>query len=362
MRFRRAILPRKETVLVTGASGFIGGWISEMLFLRRLAEVRAGIKSWVRAARLARFPMEIVICDVLDKESIIRAMTGVDCVIHSVAGSEEAIVQGTRNVLEIASAQNVRRFVHLSSTDIYGNVHGRIDETFSSQYVGNPYADAKIEAENLCWEFYDNGLPVTVVRPSIVYGPFGKDWTVAIAQRMKTGSWGVFKGIGEGICNLTYVVDLVGGIWLAACHEDAVGETFNLSGPQTMTWNQYFREFNAALGLPNLRVIDPISAQLRAAAMRPLRSLGKFTLKHFTSPLRRLSQDHSEARRLLRYAERRMRTAPRIEELDLYSRQAVYLIDKAKDVLGYSPQYQVEKGLELTAQWLRNVGAVNSSP
>jgi nucleoside-diphosphate-sugar epimerase len=346
----------KETILVTGSGGFIGGWIVEMLHLSRSAGVRAGIRSWSSAARLSRFPIEIVLCDVMDKESIARAMIGASCVIHCVSGSSEAIIQGTENILGVALAQNVRRLVHLSTTEVYGNVAGKIDETFPFRYMGNPYGDAKIEAEKLCWDHYNKGLPVTVVRPPIVYGPFSRDWTVGFAQRLQSGNWGIFKGYGEGICNLVYVTDLVSGILLAARHERAVGEAFNLIGPETITWNQYFLKFNAALGLPELRVIDPAKARLRAAAMDPIRSLGKYVLKHYSAALRKISQGNRRARGLLQNADRTLKTNPRTSELALYNRDALYLATKARDMLGYQPAFDLDRGLDLSVRWLSNVG------
>jgi nucleoside-diphosphate-sugar epimerase len=348
----------KETILVTGAGGFIGGWIVEMLHLSRSADVRAGLRSWSSAARLARFPVEIVLCDVMDKESIVRAMVGANCVIHCVSGSSEAIIQGTENMLNVALAKNVRRFVQVSTTEVYGNVGGKIDETSPCQSTGNPYGDAKLEAEKLCWGHYEKGLPVTVIRPSIVYGPFSRDWTVGFAQRLQSRNWGTIKGYGEGICNLVYVADLVSGILLAARHERAVGEAFNLVGPESITWNQYFQKFNAALGLPELRVINPANARLRAAAMDPIRRLGKFILKHFKTPLRKISQEHRLARGLMQYADKSIKTTPRFVELSLYNRDSEYLTSKARDMLGYKPRFGVDRGLDLSVRWLSNVGLV----
>lgn len=220
------------------------------------------------------------------------------------------------------------------------------------------YGDAKIEAEKLCWEYYKQGLPVTVVRPSIVYGPFSTDWTVGFARKLQSGSWGTFRGYGEGICNLVYVSDLVSGILLAARHERAVGEAFNLSGPEVITWNQYFQKFNAALNLPELRVIDPASANLRATAMDPLRSLGKLVLKNFSAPLRKVSQRSRQARSLLRYADKTLKTNPRRAELSLYNRKAHYLSTKARDMLGYQPAFDLDRGLDLSVRWLNHLGLV----
>jgi nucleoside-diphosphate-sugar epimerase len=348
----------KETILVTGSGGFIGGWIVETLHLSNTANARAGIRSWSSAARLSRFPVEIVLCDVMDKESIARAMTGASRVIHCVSGSSEAIIQGTANILNVALAQKVTRFVHLSTTEVYGNVGGKIDETFPFQSAGNPYGDAKIEAERLCWEYYKNGLPVIVIRPPIVYGPFSRDWTVGFAKRLQSGNWGIFKGYGEGICNLVYVGDLVSGILLAARYDRAVGEAFNLVGPESITWNQYFQKFNAALGLPELRVIDPAKARLRAAAMDPIRSLGKYVLKHYSAPLRKISQGNRRARGLMQNADRTLKTNPRTSELALYNRDALYLATKARDMLGYQPVFDLDRGLDLSVRWLSNVGLV----
>jgi nucleoside-diphosphate-sugar epimerase len=346
----------KETILVTGAGGFIGGWIVETLHLDRTAVPRAGVRAWSSAARLARFPVEIVLCDVMDKESIARAMSGASCVIHCVSGTVEAIVQGTANVLDVARARKVRRFVHLSTTEVYGDAEGRIDETFPFRSTGNLYGDAKIEAEKLCWGHREQGLPVTVIRPSIVYGPFSKDWTVGFAQRLQSGNWRTFLGYGEGICNLVYVSDLVSGILSAARHERAVGEAFNLVGPESMTWNQYFQKFNAALGLPELRVIDPANARLRSAVMDPIRRTGKLVLKRFKTPLRKLSQEHRLARGLLQHADRSMKTTPRLVELSLYNRHSEYPAAKARDLLGYEPGFGIDRGLALSVGWLENVG------
>jgi nucleoside-diphosphate-sugar epimerase len=154
------------------------------------------------------------------------------------------------------------------------------------------------------------------------------------------------------------VADLVSGITLAARNERAVGEAFNLVGSELITWNQYFQKFNTALGLPELRVINPTSASLRATVMGPIRSLGKFVIKHFNAPLRKISQEYRQARELLQFADKSLKTTPRIPELSLYNREAIYLTDKARDLLGYQPSYNADHGLELSVQWLSNVGLV----
>lgn len=353
-------MSNKETILVTGANGFIGGWLAETIYLRGNANVRAGIHSWAGAVRPARFPIEIVLCDILDRQQIERAMEGVSCMIHCAKGpSEASIIQGTQNVLEAALKQGVRRFVYMSTAEVYGGQKGEIDEATSLLKTGNPYGDSKIEAEKLCWQYLARGLPVTVIRPSIVYGPFSKTWSVGVALKLQSGNWGIFKGHGDGICNLIYITDLVSAILSAACDERAIGQAFNLNGPEAPTWNQYFQRFNAALGLPELQVIEPAGASLRAAIMEPIRTSAKFARDHFESPIKKVAARFGPAKHLMKYVESTMKTAPRLTDFSLYNRKALYLATKAQDVLDFRPRFDIDAGLKMTVDWLRQLGLVS---
>jgi len=341
--------------LITGASGFIGGWLSETLCLEGLVEVRAGVRSWSSAPRLARFPLEVVLCDVMDPQQITRAMTGATVVIHCATGLRDVIVQGTQNVLDVALKLGVQRFVHLSTAEVYGNVSGKVDEKFPYQHMGSAYGDAKIDAEKLCWEYFEKGLPLTVFRPSIVYGPFSKDWTVRLAQRLQSGNWGIFDGYGGGNCNLVYVTDLVSAILSSIRREQAIGEAFNLNGTQVITWNQYFQKFNAALGFPRLKVINPSTSKLRARILRPVKSSARFVLDHFEDPLKKAYARSREVRSVMQFAERSIKTTASDADLRLYSRRAVYLASKAQEMLDYRPEIDVDTGLQMSAAWLNHL-------
>ncbi len=349
----------KKTTLVTGANGFIGGWLVESLYLMQFSEVRAGIRNWSSAVRVGRFPVEIVPCDVMDQEQVSRAMNGVSHVIHCASGSSDVIVRGTQQMLDAAQKAKVERFVYLSSAEVYGSASGRIEETFRCDAAGNPYGDAKREAERLCDEHSRKGVPVTIVRPSIVYGPFSKDWTVRLALSLQSGNWGIFNGYGEGKCNLIYIADLVCGILSAMNREAAIGEAFNLVGPEVITWNDYFQRFNAALGLPELRTVDPKSARVRVGILEPTRIFAKFLLAHFGRPLKGISQRSGQARAIMKSFEKTIKTCPRLEDLNLYDRDALYVTRKAEQVLGFQPRFGVSQGLELTCGWLRQVGLAN---
>lgn len=354
-----------DTILVTGAAGFIGGRVTEALCLGHMANARAGIRRWSGASRIARFPVEIVLCDVLNKKQVRQGMRGVKYVVHSAMGDALTNIQGTRNLLEAAMQMGVKRFIHLSTAEVYGNeVTGTVDEKYPCKQSGWEYADSKIEAEELCWKYQARGLPVTLLRPSIVYGPFSKTWTVRMANRLQSGNWYYFNDRGEGICNLVYVDDLVSAILLAIDEEDAAGEAFNVNGPEAVSWNQYFSRFNAAMRLPELQTIGPASAVLEAAAIDFVRAvstsskgiLGSARFGHMTVAGRR----SNVIRRVMRQARERVRTSPNLRELrHTYGRNALYDLSKARNLLGYAPKFDLDAGLKMSVRWLDHHGFLN---
>ncbi|HSJ56168.1 MAG TPA: NAD-dependent epimerase/dehydratase family protein [Anaerolineae bacterium] len=349
-------MPDKETFLITGANGFVGGWLVESLYLKGCANVRPGVRHTSTAVRLSRFPLQPVLADVMKPDQLAGAMEGVDRVVHTAYGSKRVTVEGTRNVLEAALNAGVQRLVYLSSAVVYGNAEGVVDEIFPTEKNGDEYTASKVEAEELCWEYADRGLPVTVIRPSIIYGPFGRMWTVDLASKLQSGNWGIFEGYGDGVCNMVYVGDLVEGILAAAHHPAATGEAFNLVGPDTVTWNDYFKRYNAALGLPELPTVNPGGARLRTRLMEPVRSTARFVRDHYEKPLRKLAYRFRPARMLMKSAETSLKTTPRWADLQLYNLDARYSGDKARTLIGYEPRVDLDRGLALTVGWLRQVG------
>jgi nucleoside-diphosphate-sugar epimerase len=352
----------KQKVLVTGAAGFVGARVVETLHLTGAAEVRAGIRQWSSpgVARLARFPVDIVICDVMNRDQIEKAMDGVTAIVHSVLGNGKVNVEGTDNLLEAAKKHGVQRFVQLSTAEVYGEPSGEIAETTPYGYTGWEYSDSKIEAEKLCFKYHAQGVPVSILRPSIVYGPFSNSWIVRFAMRLRSRQWGTFKVYGEGFCNLIYIDDLVQGIWLAVNQAGAVGEAFNLNGPEIVTWNEYFRRFNAMLHLPELPEISPLRARFKATTMNLTRSTLSYIKNQMSERLkkrliggtRRTAMGH-----VADSARSSVHKAVTLHDLThLYNRNAKYVATKAQKVLGFRPKYDVNTGLQLSIKWLAHHG------
>lgn len=344
-------------VLVTGASGFVGGRVVEMLLQSGAAVAVAAIRSWSRAARVARFASEVAICDICDPVEVDKAVSGVDAIVHCAkADDRETIVGGTRNLLEAAAKHGIDRFVFLSTAEVYGaDVRGDIQETDATEASGRLYGDAKIEAEQVCREFHSRGVKPTILRPSLIYGPFSESWTVGVAKRLQSGKWGLFEGQAEGKANLVYIDDLVRVILRSLIHEEARGEAFNINGPDIVTWNQYFELCNAALGLPPLKRISASESRLRTKVMDAFGLVaGKF-IERYEDTVMEIYERGGWASQIMKRIKGELDCTPSGGELtDLYAREVVYRDQKARDLLGYEPEYDLESGIRNSVRWLQH--------
>lgn len=345
-----------RTILVTGAGGFIGGRIVEVLHAMGGWRVRAGVRRWASAARIGRFPLEIVHCDVTDPIGIARVLEGASAVVHCAVGDPRVTIEGTRNLLAAAARAGLERVVHLSSVAVYGDAPGDFDESRPLERRGDPYGDAKIEAEELCREFAERGVPVAILRPSLVYGPFSASWTVEWAQRLRARPWLLSEEDCQGTCNLLYVDDLVGAVLRALERPEAVGEAFNVNGAERPTWSEYFRALNDAMELPELVSARPAASHLTAHLMQPVRTLAKFLLAHRQAQIMGLYQRYDWARVVMRRAEALIRKAPTTREIALLRREVSYPTARAEARLGWRPVFSLRDGVELSAAWLRHHG------
>jgi nucleoside-diphosphate-sugar epimerase len=359
VRRMEAMTLRGHRVLVTGAGGFVGGWLCEALHLSRWADVRAGVGRWTSAVRIARFPLEIVPCNVLKPAELDGALAGVDSVVHCARAYDPRVtVEGTRLLLERAREAGVRRVVYLSSVAVYGDATGMVDEATPAQGVVTPYAQSKRDAETLCRQAAELGLEVVILRPTLIYGPFGETWTIAYATRLVSGRWRTLGAAGEGRCNLLYVGDLVRAIQRALTEPVAPGAVFNVNGPEIPSWNEYFERFNALLTGRALAAATARKSQLEVALSLPVRALGKYVLKHHRPLLIGLSARSLAVKSVLKRAETALRMVPSPDEAKLFRLDATYDIARARAGLGFEPVTGLDRGLALSAAWLIQNGVV----
>jgi nucleoside-diphosphate-sugar epimerase len=151
-------------------------------------------------------------------------MDGVERVYHCAAlatdwGTWEAYyaanVTGLHNLLERAREARLDRFVHISTTDVYGFPDYPADENSSCRFRGWPYGDTKIEGEKLVWAYHRQyDLPVTVIRPATIYGPRSIALVQEMVELLKSGSM-IKIGSGRKPAGLAYVANVVNAIVLA---------------------------------------------------------------------------------------------------------------------------------------------------
>jgi nucleoside-diphosphate-sugar epimerase len=343
-----------ERTLVTGAGGFIGGRIVEVLHELNPGSVRAGIRRWSSAARIGRLPVEIVQCDIKSPDSVRSAMKGVTRVVHCARGDATTNVEGTRVVLDEALRAGVRRVVHLSTVAVYGRQEGSLTEASTPAPDGDSYGRSKLETEDLCAEYGKRGLAITILRPTIVYGPYSDLWTVEFAQRLSAGAWFLPERYTQGICNLVYVDDVVNAVLLSLRDDKAIGQTFIVNGEDRPTWNEYFHALNDALGLPPLVPASAMRSRVKAGLMLPVRKTAKFVLKKFQPLVMQVYQRSNLAKAVMRHAETAIKNSPTAGEFDLYSLRPSYEAQKAREMLAYRPAFSMRDGIELSVAWLRD--------
>ena len=176
-----SVLPPNSKVLVTGATGFIGGRLVERLLKEHGAWVRCAIRGSGRQARLGRLPVELVCVDQCDAGQIDAVVGGVDYVFHCAhdAQSRRQNIDGLRNLMVACSAHSVRRLIHVSTFAVYEPFpDGPLTEEVRDGDRSNGYVNVKLDLEKMIFDAVkDRGLAATIIQPAIVYGPFSSPWT-----------------------------------------------------------------------------------------------------------------------------------------------------------------------------------------
>jgi nucleoside-diphosphate-sugar epimerase len=247
-------------VLVTGASGFLGGALTKALVLKN-QKVRILARKTSKLTHLKNLPVEIVYGSLKDKASLIQACQGIEIVYHCAAlsndwGSWDTFYQtnvlGVQNLLEAArGVGGIKRFLHISTSDVYGYPLEACDESFPITDIGLPYNRSKGLGEKTVWDYYKKtGLPVTTIRPVTIYGPRSKDIVVEIAQLLLKKQM-VLINHGQSHAGLLYIDNAVEGIIQGATSPNTLGKAYNLRDESNVTWKQYVEALADGLHVPH---------------------------------------------------------------------------------------------------------------
>lgn len=248
--------------LVTGATGLLGSHIIEKLTAAG-QPVRALVRATSDSRLLDAWGVEKAVGDVTQPDSLSDALRGVSTVYHAAAKVGDwgpwrefvaVSVDGTRNMLAAARDAEVKRFLHVSSISAYGHPDGEglvLDESAPlgvNLHKWSYYSRAKAEAERLAWAAYERGdVPVTVVKPSWLYGPRDRASMPRLVRAVRAGKAKII-GDGSNRLNLTYAANEAEGCILAATHDGAVGQSYNLSNDGVITQGEYLNKIAECLG------------------------------------------------------------------------------------------------------------------
>lgn len=313
----------KKKYLITGGSGFLGINLIRYLLAKKNEIVCLDIADF-------EYPeidqIHFIKGDIRDKKMVARAMQGVDIVVHAAAAlplySKEDIfstdVEGTENVLAEAFKNRVERFIHISSTAVYGIPdHHPLYETDKLIGVG-PYGEAKILAENVCLDYRKKGMCVPIIRPKSFIGPERLGVFALFYDWAKDGKGFPMIGNGYNRYQLLDVEDLCEAINLCVISDiKAANDIFNIGAKEFTTMREDYQAvldhagFNKKIkGFPAWPVINC------------LRILEFFHL----SPLYKWVYETA-------------------------SRDSFVSIEKAEKILGYQAKYSNKDALVRNYQW-----------
>ena len=255
------------TVLVTGASGFLGRRVVVDL-LRRGHLIVCLVRGAGRALEVdscippsLKSSVRFVTGELIDRDSCRRMLDDCEGVVHlaaRLAGSPSALflstVVATRALVDVAVDRGTRRFVLISTLGVYGTedlpAHSVVDEACAidpKPHLRDPYTYSKIEQERVAWVGgAERGLPLVVVRPGFVFGPGRTMFTGRVGVRV--GPLTVRMGGGGRIVPCTYVDNCASAIAAAVTAPDADGHAFNVVDDHLPTARDMFRAYRQSVG------------------------------------------------------------------------------------------------------------------
>ncbi len=290
-----------QTVLVTGGAGFIGSELTRQL-AERFAKVIA-VDNLVNGKRenLDGLPshVELIVADIRDEKKMASLMKGVSTVfhlaclgvrhsIHSPQENHQVNATATLDLLIAARAAGVRRFIYVSSSEVYGTAQWVPMTEEHPTFPMTVYGASKLAGECYTRAFHRTyNYPTVIVRPFNAYGPRchheGDSGEVIpkFLLRALCGKPMVIFGDGTQTRDFTYVSDSARGIILAGTSDNAIGQTINLGNGNEITINDLAKEVAAIAGSD------------RAAVQREIPRPGDVL---------RLYADMSRAKKLIGYA------------------------------------------------------------
>jgi nucleoside-diphosphate-sugar epimerase len=325
-------------VLVTGATGFLGGYVVDELVTHG-HEVHAAVRSGSDTNRLDRSGVRKRAFDLTDPSGMGEAVRDMEAVVHLAAyytftGRKDLYqrlnVDATAALVDACKERGVGHFIYCSSSEAIGPVQGLGDET-SELHPQFEYGRSKVKAEQKVRERVGPSMAWTIVRPSGIYGPGNVDdisfWT--IVSYGKSGATRRVVGSGRNLIQFVHAKDVAWAFRLILeARDKAKGQIYMVSDVRPYTYEEIYTLLSELKGVPPPQ--GHIPAILAKALIAPVQLVDRLR-----------GRDNFL-----------MRTST----VDVLTSDRAYSIDKARRDLGYVPQIDLRRGLEETISWYRKNG------
>ncbi len=322
------------TVLVTGATGFLGSALV-MELVKQKQSVRVLARDEAKARAQFGDAIDIVVGEITDAAQVQRAVEGATVVYHF-AGRlyhpstptelyYRTHVEGTRILLDackgLGGQSQLQRIVHCSTTGVHG-VTGKTPAAEDAPFAPtNPYEETKLQGELLALKAWkEDGLPVSVARPGLVYGP-GDLHLLGFFSSIKKGRPCLIDG-GKALIHPIYIDDMTAAFLLCAERPQAVGHSYNFAGDHPVSFRELATAIARSLGKPLPKGDIPLRLANLASDVFALVP----GLKGENAPL----------------------TRSRVKFL---TNSRVYDIGRARSDLGFAPAMPLEEGMRRSAEW-----------
>jgi nucleoside-diphosphate-sugar epimerase len=285
---------RDKRVAVTGATGFLGRYIVDVL-LRRGARVIGVVRNPQRVPELLGRGVVMRQADLAAPDCLRASFVGADAVVsnaalvvlrrllglswHNWEAHHHANVEGTRNVFDAVAAAGVRRVVHISSVSVYAKPsRAAVDEAHPQLGAHTPhtpfnsYQISKALSEQLAWRLAEQyGLQLTTIRPALIYGAFDAKF-MAVFKRLARLPISLYPA---GLhLSMVYAGDVAEAVARALEEPAAIGKAYNTTGDDSTFW-QFAAAWKAAGGqAPRLVIPVPVPIRQRFDHRRASEELG----------------------------------------------------------------------------------------
>jgi UDP-glucose 4-epimerase len=307
----------------------------------------------VTADDVAGFPAVVAVqCDLHNLAETKAALTGADVVICCYRETPDQDARAAvRNLIAAAKAANIERLIYLSSVAVYGCRTGYVTEDCTGEGQFDWYARAKHEAESALAECASSSLSVVVLRPSLIYGPRGREWSSEFVWSIARGHLIGLGSAADGNANLVHVEDLAAFCVKLVTRAIPRHIVLNVNGPAAITFRDYFWELRAAILDQNVHVPAPRRFAVAGKVRRLLRGAVKVPRKLLGARVHGLKS----LDRALERAGAALRPRPQDFSRHFFSAKTYYSAERASE-LGFTSARSLAEGTRDTVTWMRSSG------